>query len=297
MLTLGRLSTQWREFLPMIAAMLAGAAVCAQVVVGTRDVWHRAPVVAPSVVATPLSTELFEALARGHLFGSAAAAASDAPASQGPLKLSGTIAFDDPKQGYGLIAEGGTPGRLYRVGENLPGGATLHEVYAQKVIVEHEGRFETLELSHAVLAGVLRSSDDSPSNVTVRRKIPKTVMPVTAIRLPEKFDPSRLPNVVAKTPLLRALRPAPLLMDGYLIGYRLTMLGGRVSLPGVGPQSVIVAVNGVKLEDGASAEAAFEALSTEKTATLALLTPDGGTRTVTVDTSGLASAGRARALN
>jgi general secretion pathway protein C len=80
-----------------------------------------------------------------HLFGQAEADPSTAVPTQLPLQLVGTWADVDPAFGMAMVRESeGAPQKLVRVGEEMPGGATLREVYARRIVFERDGRFEDL---------------------------------------------------------------------------------------------------------------------------------------------------------
>ena len=108
-----------------------------------------------------------------HLFGVALQNRNLEPASavRVDLKLTGTLASDDPRRGIAIIGDQGTS-RVYSVGESLD-GATLHEVYQDHVILEHDGSFESLSLprERSLLASMAPPGnpgpgDEFPSSVT-----------------------------------------------------------------------------------------------------------------------------------
>jgi len=88
-----------------------------------------------------------------HLFGKADAPESvpvqsviNAPETRLSLTLKGIVAASSGAQGRALIAEGSATEKVYKVGDVLSGGAVLHEVLTDKVILKRGGRFETLTL-------------------------------------------------------------------------------------------------------------------------------------------------------
>src|SRR3979411_3153796 len=90
-----------------------------------------------------------QSVVSAHLFGVAAVdlAAQDpanAPQSTANLVLAGTIATRDPKRGVAIISDGGAA-KVYSVGDNV-GGASLHSVYLDHVILDRGGALETLLL-------------------------------------------------------------------------------------------------------------------------------------------------------
>ncbi|MCW8919206.1 MAG: type II secretion system protein GspC [Gammaproteobacteria bacterium] len=120
-------------------------------------IWPQLPhtTVLPLPVASPTTTTTpgLSALAALHLFGEVEVAATapptpviDAPETRLSLTLRGIVAVSDGGVGRALIAEGTQEDRLYKVGDALIGGAVLHEVLTDKVILKRGERLETLTL-------------------------------------------------------------------------------------------------------------------------------------------------------
>jgi general secretion pathway protein C len=88
-----------------------------------------------------------------HLFGVAVEDAHD-PTRGSPttanLVLQGTIATADPRSGLAIVTAD-SPAKLYKVGDEL-GGASLHSVYLDHIVLNRGGRFETLSLPRLRLA-------------------------------------------------------------------------------------------------------------------------------------------------
>src|SRR5450755_1647265 len=106
------------------------------------------PVLAPEVPRAQHSGVDIQTVVAAHLFGVPPAATQDegnAPQSSANLLLAGTIATQDPKHGVGIISDGGAPSKVYSVGERI-GGASLHSVYMDHVILDRGGALETLLL-------------------------------------------------------------------------------------------------------------------------------------------------------
>jgi general secretion pathway protein C len=86
----------------------------------------------------------------------------DAPETRLQLKLLGVFQTGAKGQEPGaIVAEQGNNGKLYRVGDRLPGNARLHEVYADRVILRRQGQLETLKLESPGLTGGVRPVDES----------------------------------------------------------------------------------------------------------------------------------------
>jgi len=86
-----------------------------------------------------------------HLFGEAGAAplvaaASNEPAVQTrlPLELQSVFVADEVAESAAIVAQRGKPGKLYAVGDTLPGNAELVDVLTDRIILRRAGTRETL---------------------------------------------------------------------------------------------------------------------------------------------------------
>lgn len=101
-------------------------------------------------------------LAKLDLFGSAAVASSapqeeiNAPKTRLRLLLMGVFVAAEKTQSSAIIAEQGRDGEFFRVGDRVQGRALLSQVYEDKVIIDNNGKFETLtfEESQKALQGI-----------------------------------------------------------------------------------------------------------------------------------------------
>ena len=88
---------------------------------------------------------------RWELFGSGqttpAALLQAAPATRLALKLKGVVAVGDA--GYAIIADSDGEDRLYRVGDELSDGARVEAIEARRVLLDHDGQTEALEMETA----------------------------------------------------------------------------------------------------------------------------------------------------
>lgn len=116
------------------------------------------PVSAASVTAGPSAQILAKQVANWHLFGRAQSMAvtsgpTVAPETKLNLVLSGVIALPKQEDAVAIIAAGPRAAeKSYGVGDSLPGGASLKEIYGDRVIIEHRGRVETLTLHRKKLS-------------------------------------------------------------------------------------------------------------------------------------------------
>lgn len=223
-------------------------------------------------VSTPaaLSTSPAEpqvSVSKWHLFGSAAALRAEvrnAPATQLRLMLHGTLAEADPQQGMAMIADEAGVERAYRSGDAVPGGATLQEIYPDRVILQHEGVSETLNLP-ADQASAPPSSVASAAPAAGPRPVTSNGNPVPGSNMPNNvlftppvaaggIDYSKLQQQLGVDPasLARQVTALPVMVNGKMTGVRLT--GGPealVSKLGLKPDDVVTSVNGISLDSPA----------------------------------------------
>lgn len=62
------------------------------------------------------------------------------------LELKGIYSSSSPELGSAIIAAPGEPAQVYLVGDTLPGGAVLLDVYEDRVILRRAGQLEVLRL-------------------------------------------------------------------------------------------------------------------------------------------------------
>ncbi len=93
-------------------------------------------------------------LAKLHIFGEVARQSVrpqqidkiDAPETHLKLQLIGVIFDRGTKDGFAIISESGKEQKTYHKGDKLPGNATLFAVEQERIILERNGRQETLSL-------------------------------------------------------------------------------------------------------------------------------------------------------
>lgn len=186
-------------------------------------------------------------ISRWHLFGEKPAAGvparpavADLPETQLNLTLRGVVASDVAGESGAII---GTPDgleRFYGINDELPGGAMLTEVFADRVVLERNGRLETLRLPKEAL--------DQAQGRSVRDQPPSPGQQPTLAEVRDMVlsDPQRVSDLV---------RIAPHSEGGRFIGYELQP--GRdaalLNRLGLEPGDVVTSVNGVELNSPAKA--------------------------------------------
>jgi general secretion pathway protein C len=188
-------------------------------------------------------------ITNAHLFGAppppAAPSAQDAataPRSTIPLVLTGVVAADDPRNGVAVIGPSAQVTKVYAVGDMVPGGATLHSVYVDRVVINRGGHLESLPLPKQLAPGTMPNSPPPSASV----------LPLDNPAL------DRMRRLVADQPGLIAdiMRPQPVYQDNKLNGYR--VFPGRdhqaFTRLGLHPGDLVTAINGTPLDDPARAE-------------------------------------------
>jgi general secretion pathway protein C len=220
------------------------------------------PVKSPQPVLTspaPLARHAgldVQSVISAHLFGVATIDPStqdpdNAPQSTANLVLAGTIATQDPKRGVAIISDGG-PAKVYSVGDNV-GGASLHSVYLDHVILDRGGQLETLLLPRLLGPGM-----NGPP--VVRRRggaDPRTVTAVDNIRRLVQQDPGILDQVMRTVPSYDNAA-------GKLRGFRAYPGRNRqiFNKLGLKPGDLVTAINGTALDDPQRSQEVFNTIQT-----------------------------------
>jgi len=204
----------------------------------------------PAPLKVPVNPTLeLATIVNAHLFGSAGAQpGSAAPQTTMPLILAGVIADKDPAKGQAIIGETAAAAKLFAVGAMISGGARLSSVYGDRVLLERNGRLETLMLPHTTAKG------GGPAMTP-----PQSAAPAGALR----------DNA---TVLAGLVRVQPVYSQGKLTGYRIFPGGSHgasaFSQLGLRSGDLILAVNGTSLDDAARAMEVLQTLSSSASATI-----------------------------
>jgi general secretion pathway protein C len=228
------------------------------------------PVKSPQPVVTRVAPRQqhagldIQSVVSAHLFGVAAPDPSsqdpaNAPESTANLVLAGTIATQDPKRGVAIISDGG-PSKVYSVGDNI-GGATLHSVYLDHVILDRGGQLETLLLPRLLGPGMLGPP-------VVRRpggSDARTVAAVDNIRRMVQQDPTILDQVMRTVPSYDSVA-------GRLRGFRAYPGRNRqvFNKLGLKPGDLVTAINGTALDDPQRSQEVFNTIQTSDHVTVTL---------------------------
>jgi general secretion pathway protein C len=221
----------------------------------------------PKVAAPPLTpssqsqTVDVAAITSAHLFGEAPVESrpqQDAATAQQtslPLVLVGIIAADNPEDGLAILGENAAGAKVYAVGDNVPGGAKLHQVLTDKVIIDRNGVLESLMLPRS-----LQSGSAPPSTAALQTEAP--IM-------------DRMRKLITNDPGLMAdiMRPQPVFAAGKQKGYRVYPGRNRQAFQRLGlrPGDLVMAINGTPLDDPARGQEIFSTLGASSEAHITVM--------------------------
>ncbi|MFA5530324.1 MAG: type II secretion system protein GspC [Thiohalomonadaceae bacterium] len=190
----------------------------------------------------------------------------DAPETRLNLILRGVLATGSPPYARAIVSAAGGDERSYRVGEDLPGGATLDQVLADRVILQRAGRFEALYLPKDMEtpgASFARAGSPSVAGRGSGVAAHDTGMRLQQVREQIMQDPTQAFSLA---------RVQPVMEGGKLRGYRLSPNREQQLFRQLGlqPGDVVTSVNGIPLDDPATVGEVLGQLTTSSELVLTL---------------------------
>ncbi len=239
---------------PQIVTFLLALAVAAQLALIVVGFSSRSRQAAPAVAAAPPIPPLdIGGLVSSHLFGNAAVTntggdGANAPPSSMPLVLAGVLATPDPKEGMAIIGESAAAAKVVAVGQQVPGGATLHSVYNDRAIIDRAGVLESVMLPKR-MAGTLSSAPPPPPPVAANNDAT-----LERMRRLVSDDPAVIGQV---------MRPQPVFAGGKMRGFRVYPGVNRQAFARLGLRAgdLVTAINGTPLDDKDRAQEIFSTLN------------------------------------
>lgn len=215
---------------------------------------------------------------RANLFGQSgpSASADNAPITTMALHLGGVFPFGlapdyDDKLGFAILGSTQADQKFYRVGDVVPGGAVLHAVYGDRVLLDRNGSIEAL----------LMPPRSSLSLAPPPPPMANPAASVASVRELIRQDPGLLNQVMRRTAVIEG---------GQLKGVRV--------FPGSNPQAfaklglragdVVTAVNGMTLDDQSRADTVFSTLETAAEARVTI-TRNGTSQEVALNLADIAA--------
>jgi general secretion pathway protein C len=233
---------RWRAVLlgegPRIATWVLALALVVQAALIITDLAGAARRTAPPAQAVRARAHSLDlaAVTNAHLFGAPPRPVQDgsnAPETSMPLVLTGIIAGNDPQNGLAILGPNTQSAKVYAVGDNVPGGAKLHSVYSDRVVIDRNGQLESLALPHQTAA-----SGPPPS---------------TAALPADNSSIERMRRMISEQPglLTDVMRPQPVMDHGRMNGFRVCPGRNRMAFARLGlrPGDQVTAINGTPLDD------------------------------------------------
>jgi general secretion pathway protein C len=221
------------------------------------------------------------ALSQSHLFGEAKGGSAtaptpvpvDAPETTLSLTLTG-ILYAGETSGQANISSNRGQEKTYSVGQAIDNadGATLHSVYADRVLLDRNGRIEALSFPKDLSAG---AGARSPAPMLP----PSSDQPEGSLRQVISENASRLTDIV---------RLAPHVQEGQVVGFRVNPGRDRATFEALGLKSgdVVTDINGTVLDDPSQGLQVFESLGESTQANVTVLR-EGVPQTIVIDTTQL----------
>jgi len=253
---------RWRTLLlkegPRIATWVLSLAVAAQAALIVTDMAGAGRQRTAPVSHAPVQSHSLDvaAITNAHFFGMAKQDSANAPQTSIPLVLTGTIAGSDPQNGLAILGQTAQTAKVYAVGDNVPGGAKLHSVYSDRVLIDRNGQLESLALPHQVNSG------NAPP-------------PSAAALQGDNGSIERMRRMITEQPGLLAdvLRPQPVMDHGRMNGFRVYPGRNRMAFMRLGlrPGDQVTAINGTPLDDRDRGEQILHTLSSSTEARVTVI--------------------------
>ncbi len=177
------------------------------------------------------------------------------PETKLDLTLKGVLAAKPMSRASAIIAKGKSGKEdIFSVGDKMPGGILIKEIYPEYVVLERNGRLETLKLQrNSGIAGFSRSNKSALSSAGASS--PAAALKEIRgdiLKNPTSFGDYALPVVVKE--------------NGRQIGYRLQpqKKGKLLAELGIQSNDVITQINGIRLNKPQNGISALRKLSTAK---------------------------------
>jgi general secretion pathway protein C len=201
-------------------------------------------------------------IAATHIFGIAdaesdtlAIAPTDEPRDDTNLVLTlkGTVASTRRDFSVALISDGSKEQKVYVIGDSINSRASLHAIYADRVVLNENGVLTNLKLPREYANVAVASA--RRSNRTIRQSPTKSIQNVVSQNL------TRLTDVI---------RPTPYIKNGQPAGYRVYPGRDRRQFAALGlrPGDIIKDIDGQSLTDPTQAMKIFQSLGTSDQVTV-----------------------------
>lgn len=217
-----------------------------------------------------------------HLFGNAKQQAVvqqkviDAPETRLRLDLKGVFASTNSQQALAIISSSKSQDKTYRIGEMVTPGVSLHAVYADRVILKRNGRFETLRLPKPKVDNKAMYNTNSVNHKVKSKKLSNSSR-VTSPAITQSVSSSQrlrkmrdtLVNDPAK--IWKEVRINPVMKEGQVQGYTLVHNDqALMKALNIRKTDIITEINGEPLSNPATLYGLMSSLSTQQSLDLTI---------------------------
>ena len=214
-----------------------------------------------------------------HLFGDARKQAVvqqkviDAPDTRLRLDLKGVFATTIASDALAIISSSKDKDKTYHIGDKVVGGAVLHAVYADRVILKRNGKLETLRLPKPKVDSKAFYST-KPTTAYSAQPAKNTNMRATAAQ--KQRSSRRLRDIrdnLLKDPakVWQQVRINPVMKNGKIQGYTLAHNDqALMSALNIRNTDIITGVNGAPLSDPATLYGLMASMSSQQTMELTI---------------------------
>ncbi|MEL7023714.1 MAG: type II secretion system protein GspC [Pseudomonadota bacterium] len=202
---------------------------------------------------------------------------TDAPETNLPLELKGTLASDDPDNALAIIADGRDE-KVYRVDDTVRRGVTLHGVEPTRVLLSRAGVIEALNLPVP--------EETASTRPVVRR-------PTQSVNQRQRASVSQA--ITSNAPALQEIiSPRPYYVGGQQRGFRLYPSRDRQKFAALGlrPGDIVTEINGMPLTNAQQAAQVFSQLADAQSVTV-MLERNGKPQSLTLDVNQIENATQA----
>ena len=196
----------------------------------------------------------------------------DCPETRQNLTLKGIVAASNPDLSAAIIEDASKDEETYQIGQPIVSGATLHAVYADRVVLDENGTLTNLTLP-AEFAKPAPGQARRNTRSATRRQNQQSIQAVVSQNV------ARLADVI---------RPTPYFSNGQQQGYRVYPGRDRRQFAALGlrPGDLIKEIDGQSLTDPTQAIKIFQSLGNADSVTVTV-ERDGQPQSLTLRTSQL----------
>jgi len=204
----------------------------------------------------------------------------EAPETRLRLNLKGVFATSESANALAIISSGKNKDKTYHIGDKVIGGALLHAVYADRVILKRNGQLETLRLpkpkvDNKNFSKVSLNNKRMLTNLrATTQTADKKLAQVPSQNLSQQQQLRQMRDTLLKDPakIWQQVRINPVMENGKVKGY--TMMHNDQKLMkalNIRNTDIITSINGQPLSDPATLYGLMSSLSDQQSLELAIL--------------------------